>query len=131
QPALRFLCVRPRIDGLASKIDAAADQTCFAAEPLDQILLRYEGICAGDEDALGETVGQHLHRLFDPACSARDDDRRIRPLVSIGRSPERHSEKNETESVEKDEEGQETRDHGALRNALSTAARATSVASNA
>src|SRR5262245_10730713 len=69
--------------------------------------------------------------MFDAARAAGDHDGGIGLLGRLRRPPQHHSEKDEAKRVEEYEERKDAGDHGALRNALRTAARATSVASTA
>src|SRR5687767_14310247 len=99
---------------------------------LNQVGLAHRGVRPSDQQALGFPLGEQPRGMVNPALAAGDDDDRVGLWRVVGRRPAQgYREQREAQRVEYDEKRQQPGDHGRSRNALSSAALATTVAREA
>src|SRR4051812_40458470 len=130
KPAAGFLGVRPGVDRLTAEVDAAFEQLIAAFDPSSDVRLGHRRIGSGDKQPLRFMFAHDVDRMLDPPGASGQDDRGIgRRDIRAGGLTEGEGENDEAEGVDQQEEGDGAADHKASRNAASTAARATQVAS--
>ena len=81
EPAPGLLGVGAGVDRFAAEIDAAFEQLAAAADAPREVGLGHRRVGAGDQQALGLAVAQHVDRMLDPPAAAGQDDRGVGRLA--------------------------------------------------